>query len=495
MMGDVVLSIDAGTTSVRCIAFGSDGRTIHTSQYQLTQYYPEPGWVEHDASEILDLCIRSIRDCVDTVGASRISALAITNQRETTVVWDRESGTPVYNAIVWQDRRTQGRCEALKASDHSNRVFEVTGLYPDAYFSASKVDWILRHDDRASERAGQGKLLFGTIDSWILWNISRGRIHATDYTNASRTMLFDIRRLEWDDVLLEEFGVPHSMLPEVMASDSVFGMTDAGILGISVPISAIMGDQQSALFGQGCTSEGDIKITFGTGGFLLMNIGSNSSSVHNGLLPTIAWGAGGHVEYAIEGSVYVAGAAVQWLRDELGIIEDSADSESLACSVEDTGGCYVVPAFTGLGAPYWDQGARGAILGITRGTNRAHLARAVLESLAFQANDVIRSMESGSDVCVRSIKVDGGACRNNFLCQFLADVTGLTVLRPECIESTAYGVARMATRALSVCVHSDNPWCLDRCFEPTLSQDEREAMVSRWHHAVACARMWSYQDH
>ena len=495
-MGDVVLAIDAGTTSIRCIAFGPNGVSIYTSQYPLTQYYPEPGWVEQDAEEILDLCIRCVRDCVDAIGTSHISALAITNQRETTIVWDKVSGRPVYRAIVWQDRRTQERCEGLKGSDIAKYVFDVTGLYPDAYFSASKLEWILRSDDRISEGARCGDLLFGTVDSWILWNISSGNVHATDCTNASRTMLFDIRKMEWDDGLLKEFDIPPSMLPRVMDSDSCFGMTDSDKLGISVPISAIMGDQQSALFGQGCLDEGDIKITFGTGGFLLMNTGSVPSSANIGLLTTVAWGMDDTIEYAIEGSVYVAGAAVQWLRDELGIIEDSADSEELACSVCDNGGCYVVPAFTGLGAPYWDQGAKGAILGITRGTNRAHIARAVLESLAFQANDVIRSMESGSNVHVRSIKVDGGACRNNFLCQFLADVTGLTVLRPECIESTAYGVARMAamtTDSWGPMDRRDDAWNLGCSFEPMLSEDVRVAMVSRWHHAVVCARMWSSQ--
>lgn len=336
--------------------------------------------------------------------------------------------------------------------------------------------------------------MFGTVDSWILWNITEGRVHATDVTNASRTMLFDISSMGWDDQLLDLFSIPGCMLPAVMESGSLFGTTDDSVLGISVPVSAIMGDQQAALFGQSCFDKGDMKITFGTGGFLLMNTGDRLVHSNNGLLSTVAWSHGGVVDYAMEGSVYVAGAAVQWLRDELGIIEDSADTEDLAESVDDTGGCFVVPAFTGLGAPYWDQSAKGAILGITRGTNRAHLARAVLESLAYQANDVISAMGECSDACVGAIKVDGGACRNNFLCRFLADITGMTVLRPECIESTALGVAMLAGMTVGLWEGTDifrDRWKVDRVFEPTMSDDERNMLLDRWHHAVRCARMWT----
>lgn len=493
-MKDLILAIDAGTTSVRCIAFTIDGMEVASVQSPLTQYYPGPGMVEHDPEEIRDLCIDAIHGCLEQVGPERVLALGITNQRETTILWDRHSGKPVSPAIVWQDRRTASRCEELRNSELCPHILSRTGLHPDAYFSATKAEHIMKENPGLAQRALAGDLLFGTVDSWILWNITVGNIHATDCTNASRTMLFDIHKMEWDVELMAEFGIHASMLPVVRGSSSVFGTTDREILGVEVPVAAIIGDQQSALFGQACLDKGDVKITFGTGGFLLMNTGNVPVMSDKGLLSTISWGIDGNVSYAIEGSVYVAGAAVQWLRDELGIIDESSETEMLADSVPDAGGCFVVPAFTGLGAPYWDQDAKGAILGITRGTTRAHLARAVLESLAYQVNDVIDAMTDGFDLKVNALKVDGGASRNNFLCRFLADITGLKVIRPRCIESTALGVSLMAGLTMGVWHSLDelrDRWQQDACFEPMMSEDDRERLVCRWHHAVRCARMWT----
>ncbi len=489
--------MDAGTTSIRSMAFGHGGEVLAVSQKPVRQYYPGDGMVEHDASEIRDAVLETIHGCISGLDPERCRAVGITNQRETVVVWDRLTGEPVCNAIVWQDRRTFGTCRELSDAGLSEDILERTGLQVDAYFSGTKLKWILDNIPGVRERALKGEVLFGTVESWIIWNLTGGEVHKTDYSNASRTMMFNISELEWDSRLLDMLGVPEGMLPEPVPCAHMFGMTNPSVIGMEVPIASALGDQQAALFGQTCFDRGDVKITFGTGGFLLMNMGARPLITGKGLLTTVAWDVGDGPEYALEGSIYIAGAAVQWLRDELQIVEESAETERMAESVEDTCGCHVVPAFVGLGAPYWVQNARGIIMGLTRATNRRHIARAALESIAYQANDVVRAMESDSGVDIRSIKVDGGACVNDFLCQFLADITGMEVERPRCIESTALGAAYAA--GLTVGFWKDREdlranWSLDRRFVPTMSGPERDARISGWHRAVRCARLWSETD-
>lgn len=491
-----VLAIDAGTTSVRSMVFGPKGEVLAVSQRSLRQIYPRPGWVEHDPSEIWALCRETVRDVLSrqAVGGTDCVAFAVTNQRETAVAWDRDTGSPLCNAIVWQDRRTSDACDSLVSDGMDGEIYGRTGLHVDPYFSGTKFRWMLDNVPAVSERAASGRLALGTVDSWIVWKLTGGRVHATDHSNASRTMLMDIRSLEWDPDLAEVLGVPVDALPEVRPTGCVFGMTDSAEVGVAVPIAGSIGDQQAALYGQQCLTEGDVKVTFGTGGFMLMNAGDDPPTSSKGLLTTVAWTNGHRPVYAVEGSVYIAGAAVQWLRDELQIVESSAETERMALSVPDTGGCTVVPAFTGLGAPHWDPGARGMIMGLTRGTNRNHLARAALESIAFQACDVIRAMSADTGKRVAEMKVDGGASANGFLCQFMADISGTRVLRPKVVESTALGAAYQA--GLTVGMWGSEAdiagnWVLDRGFEPSMPGDERERRLADWSKAVECAKTWS----
>jgi len=490
-----VMSLDAGTTSNRAILFGRDGRVVAVAQREFRQIYPKPGWVEHDPMEILDTQLAVAREVLEKAGADAtdLAAIGITNQRETTVVWSRETGKPVYNAIVWQCRRTASYCDTLKARGLTEVVREKTGLVPDAYFSGTKIRWVLENVSGARAAADAGKLLFGTIDTWLIWNLTGGRVHVTDCTNASRTMLYDIRRRAWDGDILAELGIPRSMLPEVRPSSCAYGETDAAVLGSPVPICGAAGDQQSALFGQGCFAPGSAKNTYGTGCFMLMNTGREPVLSKNGLLTTIAWEVDGTVEYALEGSVFTAGAAIQWLRDELKIIERAADSEDLAKSVPSSNGCYVVPAFTGLGAPYWDQYARGAVLGLTRGVNRAHLVRATLESLAYQTADVLAAMQADAGVRLQALRVDGGASANDFLMQFQSDVIGAPVERPDCIETTAFGAAALAGLAVGFWKNRSeiaSVGRIERVFSPSWGAIERTSALNGWHKAVARVGHW-----
>lgn len=491
-----VLAIDAGTTSIRAMLFGAGGEVLAVSQRPLRQIYPEPGMVEHDPSEIWALCRETVRDVLSRPGVdpSSCAAFAVTNQRETAVAWDRDTGSPLCNAIVWQDRRTSGFCDGLSSEGLDGEIYRRTGLHVDPYFSGTKFRWMLDHVPAVRGRAESGRLALGTVDSWIIWNLTGGRVHATDHSNASRTMLMDIRGLSWDPDLAEILGVPPDALPEIRPTGCVFGTTDPAEVGVSVPIAGSIGDQQAALFGQQCLSDGDVKVTFGTGGFMLMNAGTKAPVSSNGLLTTVAWTHGCRPVYAVEGSVYIAGAAIQWLRDELQIVEASAETERMASSVPDTGGCTLVPAFTGLGAPHWEPGARGMIMGLTRGTNRNHLARAALESIAFQACDVVRAMSSDTGKRVAEVKVDGGASANGFLCQFMADISGTRVLRPKVIESTALGAAYQAGLTVGLWSSEDDlrgNWVLDREFVPSMPEDERLRRLDSWSKAVECAKAWS----
>ncbi len=487
-MDGYVVAVDAGTTSVRSMAFGHDGSVLAISQRNLRQIYPGDGLVEHDPIEIWDAALHTLKDCLSKMGGPQgCKAIGITDQRETTVVWDRDTGLPVHNAIVWQDRRTSDICREIRDSGHSETILSKTGLRVDPYFSGTKLKWILDNVPGVRRRAEEGDLLFGTVESWLIWCLTSGSVHKTDHSNASRTMMFDINRLDWDDDILEILNVPRCMLPEPVPCSHVFGNTDSEIVGASIPIASAIGDQQSALFGQSCLNDGDIKITFGTGGFLLMNTGDSPAVPASGMLSTVAWTLNGRTNYALEGSVYIAGAAVQWLRDELQIVEASWETERMAESVEDTCGCCIVPAFTGLGAPYWLQDARGVITGLTRATNRCHIARAALESIAYQAHDVIRAMESDSGKRINTIKVDGGASANGFLCQFLADITGAVVERPKCIESTASGAAYMAGLTVGFWDGLDDirdMWSLDRRFEPTMADSVRKEKLDCWYSAL-----------
>ena len=472
---------------------------LSVAQKEFTQLYPKPGWVEHDPMEIWSSQLSVATEAMAKIGAKAkdIEAIGITNQRETTVVWDRETGIPVYNAIVWQCRRTAGMVDELVKKGLSEEIRRKTGLIPDAYFSGTKIKWILDHVPGAREKAEEGRLLFGTIDTWLIWNLTRGAVHVTDYTNASRTMLFDIHRLCWDEEILKELSIPSSMLPEVKPSSCMYGTTALEVLGGEIPIAGAAGDQQSALFGQCCFEKGEVKNTYGTGCFLLMNTGSTAVPSQNGLLTTIAASLPGQVEYALEGSVFVAGAAVQWLRDELRMLKNAPQSEEYAVSVPDTNGVYVVPAFTGLGAPYWDPYARGAVLGLTRGANKEHFIRATLESLAYQTSDVVSSMEQDSGILLKALKVDGGACANNFLMQFQSDILHTRVLRPECIETTALGAAYLAGLAIGFWKDKEDirsNWALNRTFEPQMEDALRKKKLKGWKKAVACARDWARED-
>jgi len=495
-MEKYIMALDQGTTSSRCILFNKQGKACSTAQKEFRQIFPKPGWVEHDPMDIWASQISVAAEAMSKIGAGaeNIAAIGITNQRETTVVWEKETGKPVCNAIVWQCRRTAELVDELKSEGFDRIIREKTGLIPDAYFSATKLKWILDHVRGARERAVRGELLFGTVDTWLIWNLTNRRVHVTDYTNASRTMLFDIHKLRWDDEILEKLEIPRQMLPEVRPSSEVYGYTEDCILGGGIPIAGAAGDQQAALFGQCCFEPGEAKNTYGTGCFLLMNTGSKAVESKSGLLTTIAASADGNIRYALEGSVFVAGAAIQWLRDELRIIDTAAQSEEYCMAVKDTNGTYVVPAFTGLGAPYWDSYARGTILGLTRGTRREHLVRAVVESLAYQASDVIEAMEKDSGIHLNTLKVDGGACANDFLMQFQADILNVQVARPECIETTALGAAYLAGLSVGVWKNQEDVcanWALQRTFSPDMTQEYREELLEGWKKAVQCSFGWA----
>lgn len=489
-MGKYIMSLDQGTTSSRCILIDKAGHMCSMSQKELTQIYPVPGWVEHDPVEIWSSQISTAAEAMAKAGASAedIEAIGITNQRETTIVWDKETGKPLYNAIVWQCRRTADMIEKIKEDGFDKIIVEKTGLIPDAYFSATKIKWILDNTEGAYEAAKQGKLLFGTVDTWLIWKLTAGKVHVTDYTNASRTMLFDIHRLCWDDEILEYFKIPKEMLPKAMPSSCIYGKTSPGLLGNEIVISGAAGDQQAALFGQCCFEEGEAKNTYGTGCFLLMNTGNKPIKSSNGLLTTIAAGSSeSKVSYALEGSVFVAGAGVQWLRDELGIVETAAETEQLAIEAGGTEGVYIVPAFAGLGAPYWNPYARGMITGITRGFNKKHLVRAVLESIAYQTSDVIKAMETDAGIQLRNLKVDGGAGANNFLMQFQSDILNTEVFRPKNIETTALGAAYLAGLATGYWKDTEEirqNWELERVFAPQMNEAERENKIKGWKKAV-----------
>lgn len=494
-MSKYVMALDQGTTSSRCILFNKKGIIESSAQKEFTQIYPNNGWVEHNPIEIWASQFSVAIEAMAKVGAtaSDIVAVGITNQRETTVVWDKRTGLPVYNAIVWQCRRTANMCDDLKAKGFDKVVKEKTGLILDAYFSGTKVKWILDNVQGARENAAKGNLLFGTVDTWLIWNLTKGKTYVTDYSNASRTMLFNIHELKWDEEILEELNIPLSMLPEVKPSSCVYGKTDIALFGAEIPIAGAAGDQQSALFGQCCYEPGTAKNTYGTGAFLLMNTGNKAVESKNGLLTTICWGIDGKVEYALEGSVFIAGAAIQWLRDELRMIDTAADSERYATAVDDTNGVYVVPAFVGLGAPYWDPYARGAIYGLTRGAKKEHIIRATLEAVAYQTYDVLKAMEEDSQIELKALKVDGGACANNFLMQFQADILGVQVERPEIIETTALGAAYLAGLAVGYWKDKEDirsNWALSRSFISNMEVEKRKKLLRGWHKAIDKSRNW-----
>ena len=498
-MAKYVMALDQGTTSSRCILFDQKGNISAMAQREFKQIFPQPGWVEHNPMEIWSsqLAVASEAMALNNTKADEIAGIGITNQRETTIVWNKDTGEPIYNAIVWQCRRTAAMIEQLKKDGLEEMVIAKTGLIPDAYFSASKIAWILENVDGARELANQNKLLFGTVDTWLIYNLTGGKIHVTDYTNASRTMLFDIHQLCWDDELLAYFKIPKSMLPEVKPSSCVYGYTKEGILGGHIPVSGAAGDQQAALFGQTCFSAGEAKNTYGTGCFLLMNTGEKPVFSKNGLVTTIAWGLDGKVTYALEGSIFVAGAAIQWLRDELKVIDSSEDSEYMANKVSDTHGCYVVPAFTGLGAPHWDQYARGTIVGITRGVNKYHIIRATLESIAYQVNDVLNAMKADSGINLAALKVDGGASANNFLMQTQADIINAPVNRPCCVETTAMGAAYLAGLAVGYWSNKEevrNNWSIDQKFYPSITEETREQKIKGWNKAVKYSYGWAKDE-
>ena len=494
-MSKYILALDQGTTSSRAIIFGNDGKIVSVAQKEFTQIYPKAGWVEHDPMEIWGTQSGVAREAMDKIGigADDIAAIGITNQRETTVVWERSTGKPIYNAIVWQCRRTAPICDELKAKGLAETIRNKTGLVVDAYFSGTKVKWILDNVEGARERAKNGELCFGNIDTWLIWNLTKGKVHVTDYSNASRTMLFNIHELAWDKEILEELDIPEAMLPEAKASSFVYGETDKEIFGAEIPIAGAAGDQQAALFGQACYKPGMAKNTYGTGCFMLMNTGEKAVTSSNGLLTTIAWGLNGKVEYALEGSIFIAGASVQWLRDELKIIDNAAASEEMAAAVVDTNGVYVVPAFVGLGAPYWDMYARGSILGLTRGANRNHIVRATLESIAYQTRDVLEAMQEDSKINLQALKVDGGAVANNFLMQFQADILGVPIYRPEVTETTALGAAYLAGLAVGFWASKDEiagKWNVDRVFEPVMDGSLRDKKYAGWKKAVSRTLKW-----
>lgn len=480
-----ILALDQGTTSCRTIVFDQNGRIVNIAQQAFTQFFPQPGWVEHDAEQIWQVQLEVMKKAASKVDTSKIAAIGITNQRETTVIWDRHTGKPLCRAIVWQDRRTSSICEQMKADGWEKRIRSKTGLVIDPYFSGTKIKWLLDQHDPIRQKAYRGEVLVGTIDSWLIWNLTGGQVHVTDYSNASRTMLYNIHELDWDQEILDYFNIPSSILPEVKPSSHIYGYCSL-IDGVQIPIAGAAGDQQAALFGQACHKPGMAKNTYGTGCFLLSHTGDKAVDSKNGLLTTIAWGMDGKVAYALEGSVFVAGAVVQWLRDELGIIESAAETEQLARSVTSTGGVYFVPAFTGLGTPYWNPHARGMISGLTRGTTRAHLVRAALEAIAFQNLEVLQLMEKESGIVIRELRVDGGATENLFLMQFQADLLGTKIVRAKVHESTAQGAAYLAGLATGVFQMEDmkHLWEKDRVFHPTMSAEEREKHIQGWKTAV-----------
>lgn len=495
-MKKYIMALDAGTTSNRCILFDEKGKMCSVAQREFTQYFPQPGWVEHDADEIWASQLGVAVEAMNMIGASAhdIAAIGITNQRETAIVWDKNTGVPVYHAIVWQCRRTAETCDALKEKGLTEKYKQKTGLVIDAYFSATKVKWILDNVPGARQRAEKGELLFGTVETWLIWKLTKGAVHVTDYSNASRTMLFNINTLEWDEEILADLDIPRSMLPAVKPSSCVYGEADASFLGGAIPIAGAAGDQQAALFGQTCFAAGEAKNTYGTGCFLLMNTGEKPVFSDNGLVTTIAWGLEGKVHYALEGSIFVAGAAIQWLRDELRIIDSAEDSEYMAKKVADTNGCYVVPAFTGLGAPYWDQYARGTIVGITRGVNKCHIIRATLDSIAYQVGDVLAAMEADSRIAIPALKVDGGASANDFLMQTQADIVNVPVIRPQCVETTAMGAAYLAGLAVGYWTSKEEVrlnWASNCVFEPSIEEEDREKRIRGWHKAVKYAYGWA----
>ncbi len=490
-----IMALDQGTTSSRCILFNKKGEICSVAQKEFTQYYPKAAWVEHDAMEIWDCQIEVAKKALEKIGATHedIAAIGITNQRETTVVWDKNTGKPVYHAIVWQCRRTADFCDELKAEGWSDKIRNKTGLVVDAYFSGTKVRWILKNVPGAAEKAAAGDLLFGNIDTWLIWNLTKGKVHVTDYSNASRTMLFNIFELKWDDEILARYEIPKSMLPDVKPSSYIYGEADSSVFGGPIRIAGAAGDQQAALFGQACFEPGMAKNTYGTGCFMLMNTGTKPVMSNNGLLTTIAWGADGKVEYALEGSIFIAGAAIQWLRDEVRLVDSSPDSEFFASKVEDTNGVYVVPAFAGLGAPHWDMYARGTIVGLTRGANKNHIIRATLESLAFQTYDVLNAMQEDSGIKLAALKVDGGACANNLLMQFQADIIDAPVLRPVCIETTAMGASYLAGLAVGYWTGKADVvlnWAVSREFKPSMDAAKRAELLKGWKRAVGRALKW-----
>jgi glycerol kinase len=493
-MKKYILTLDQGTTSSRAILFDENGKIASLAQKEFTQFYPKPGWVEHDPMEIWSSQASVITEAIlkENLKATEIAAIGITNQRETTIVWDKKTGQPVYHAIVWQDRRTSERCDMLKQKGVDKIIREKTGLVLDAYFSATKVQWILENVEGAREKAQQGQLAFGTVDSWLIWNLTQGKLHITDVTNASRTMLFNINTLEWDEELLDIFQIPKAILPEVKSSSEIYGETSGQLLGTKVPVAGIAGDQQAALFGHICVKPGMVKNTYGTGCFMLMNVGDKPVLSKNNLITTIAWKIGDKVQYAFEGSIFIAGAVVQWLRDELKIISSAAEIESLASEVADSGGVYMVPAFAGLGAPYWNQYARGTIFGITRGTNRSHFCRAALEGIAFQVMEVLKAMESDSGIEIKELRVDGGATQNNLLLQFQADILKASVVRPEVTEVTAIGAAYLAGLAVGFWDNIEQlqkQWQINRRFEP--DTDSKEDLIKGWYRAINAVNEWT----
>ena len=495
-MAKIIMALDSGTTSNRCILFDQNGSILAVAQKEFTQHFPYPGWVEHDADEIFSTQLEVTKQALQNAGATAmdIAAIGITNQRETTIVWNKLTGRPVYNAIVWQCRRTANYCDMLREQGYADMIQRKTGLVLDPYFSGTKIRWILQNIPGAMEQAKRGELLFGTVETWLIWKLTGGKVHVTDYSNASRTMLFNINTLQWDEELLDLMEIPRSMLPEVKESSCLYGYTEPEFFGASIPIAGAAGDQQAALFGQACFDAGASKCTYGTGAFLLMNTGDVPIYSKNGLVTTIGWGLNGKVTYALEGSIFVAGAATQWLRDELRFIESAADSEYMATKVPDTNGCYVVPAFAGLGAPYWDAYARGCILGLTRGVNKYHIIRATLDSICYQVNDVLSAMESDSGICLSSLRVDGGASANNYLMQTQADICGAEVLRPRCVETTAMGAAYLAGLAVGYWGSIEEirkKWAADRSFTPQITEADRKMRLKGWKKAVACSANWA----
>jgi glycerol kinase len=494
-MKEFILALDQGTTSSRAIVFDHNGLPVATAQKEFTQYYPKPGWVEHDPDEIWSTQAGVALEAITKAGLEsvNIAAIGITNQRETTLVWNKKTGKPVYNAIVWQDRRTADFCDKLKSDGHSSKILEKTGLIIDAYFSATKVRWILDNVKDARKLAEEGQLVFGTIDTWLVWNLTRGQLHVTDVSNASRTMLFNIHTLKWDEELLRIFNIPSAMLPEVRSSSEIYGKT-VGQFATSIPVAGIAGDQQAALFGQMCIEPGMVKNTYGTGCFMMMNIGNKPIQSTSKLLTTIAWRIGNDTQYALEGSIFIAGAVVQWLRDGLGIIKKSGDVEKLAAKVKDSEGVYFVPAFAGLGAPHWNQHARGTLVGLTRGSTSAHIARAALDSIAYQTLEVLLAMQKDSGIDIRELRVDGGATVNNQLMQFQSDLLQTKVVRPKITETTALGAAYLAGLAVNYWSNINEirqQWQMDKTFSPQIEESETHSLIKGWHHAVNAAKAWA----